>query len=116
MSEIKIHVDDSYLQTLLSFLQTLSYVRVEVIENKKGRNKPKQANGSVSNANEAYLATLPPGSTLRAAFKPMRKNVTAEDLIRESGYVRTDWEKIRQIGIEMDIPQSVEELLAQLTP
>ena len=53
---------------------------------------------------------------LRQVVKPTRKGkVTAEDLIRESGYVRTDWEKVKEIGAAMDIPQSTEELLAQLS-
>ena len=56
-------------------------------------------------------------SLLSQVVKPIRKgNVTAEDLIRESGYVRTDWEKVKEIGAAMDIPQTTEELLAQLTP
>ena len=48
-------------------------------------------------------------------FHTCHKKVTAEDLIRKSGYVRTDWEKVKEIGAAMDIPQTTEELLAQLT-
>jgi vacuolar-type H+-ATPase subunit I/STV1 len=112
MSELKIHVEDQYLPALLSYLQGLSYIRVEQIKEKKG-SKQKQ---TATNATERYLATLSPTDPMRQAIKPMRENVTAEDLVRESGYVKTDWDKVRQIGIEMDIPQTYEELIAQLTP
>ncbi len=114
MSEIKLNIDDQYLQTFLAFLQTLNYVQVEkVTQGAPGR----KAKAEPGDATEAFLAGLPPDSPLRQVVKPIRKgNVTADDLIRESGYVKTDWEKVREIGLAMDIPQSTEELLAQLTP
>jgi len=102
MLELRIQIDEQYLQTFLSFLQTLSYVKVEVIEvPRKVKNKKKSAPVS---ATDVYLATLSPDSPLRKVIKPIRQNVTVEDLIRESGYVRTDWEKIREIGLAMAIP------------
>jgi len=114
MSEIKISIDDQYLKTFMAFLQTLNYVRVEEVA--KEGTKVQKAKAKSDNATEVFLSQLPPESPLRQAIKPIRKgSVTEEDLIRESGYVRTDWEKIREIGLAMDIPQSTEELLAQLT-
>lgn len=115
MSEIKISIDDQYLKTFMAFLQTLNYVQVEEVT-KEGR-KARKIKAKSVNATEVFLSQFPPDNPLRKAVKPIRKgNVTAEDLIRESGYVRTDWEKIREIGLAMDIPQSTEELLTQLTP
>ena len=114
MSEIKISIDDQYLQAFLAFLQTLNYVQVEKVTASAGKDKTKT---QTDNATEAFLDGLPSDSPLRQVVKPIRKGeVTAEDLIRESGYVKTDWEKVHEIGIAMDIPQSTEELLAQLTP
>jgi len=114
MSEIKINIDDKYLQAFLAYLQTLSYVQVEKVSKKPSDRREKAKAG---NATEAFLDGLPPDSPLRQVVKPIRKGkVTAEDLIRESGYVRTDWEKVKEIGAAMDIPQTTEELLAQLTP
>jgi hypothetical protein len=109
MSEIKIQVDDKYLQAFLAFLDTLSYVKVEKISHANSQS-------TAEDMTEAFLSKLPPDSPLRRVVKPIRKGkVTAEDLMRESGYERTDWEKIREIGVAMDIEQSTEELLAQLT-
>ncbi len=107
MSEIRINIDDKYLQAFLAYLKTLSYVEVE---------KVTEATSELGNASEAFLDGLPQDSPLFKAVKPMRKGkVTAEDLIQESGFVRTDWEKVKEIGDAMDIPQSTEELLAQLS-
>jgi vacuolar-type H+-ATPase subunit I/STV1 len=115
MSELKIHVEDQYLPALLSYLQSLSYIRVEQIKEKKG-SKQKQTATTATNATERYLASLSPNDPMRQAIKPMRENVTADDLVRESGYVKTDLRKLRQLAIDMDIPQSAEELIAQLRP
>jgi len=113
MSEIKISIDDQYLQAFLAFLQTLNYVQVEKVTK---RGKSNKAKPKTCNAAESFLENLPPDSPLRQAVKPIRKgNVTAEDLIRESRYVKTDWEKVREIGAKMNIPQSTKELMAQLS-
>jgi len=113
MSEIKITIDDQYLQAFLALLETLNYVQVEKVTNgvQSGKSEAKPVD-----ATEAFLAGLAPDSPLRQVVRPIRKgDVTAEDLIRESGYVRTDLEKLRRLSIELDIPQSTDELLAQLT-
>jgi len=114
MSEIKISIDDQYLQAFLAFLQTLNYVQVEKVTKGTRDRKVKPKRGSPT---EAFLSALPPDSPLRQAVKPIRKGkVTAEDLVRESGYVKTDLEKLRRLAEDLDIPQSTDELLAQLTP
>ena len=115
MSEIKLSIDDQYLQAFLSFLQTLHYVRVEKVAPNGRTKKTKEKKDQPASVAEVFLAGLPPDSPLHQAVKPIRKNVTVEDLIRESGYVRTDLEKLRRLAIELDIPQSTETLLAQLT-
>lgn len=110
MSEVKLHIDDHYLQAFLDFLRTIDYVRVEKVTDSANEDYP-------ANATESFLAGLAEDNPLRQVIKPIRKGkVTAEDLIRESGYLKTDWNKVKEIGEAMDIPQSLEELLAQLTP
>ncbi len=116
MSEIKLSIDDQYLQAFLAFLQTLHYVQVEKVMPNGQVEKPKGEKPQPGTAAETFLAGLPPDSPLHHAVKPIRKSVTVEELIRESGYVRTDWEKVKAIGIAMEIPQSADELIAQLTP
>ena len=115
MSEIKLSIDDQYLQAFLAFLQTLHYVQVEKVMPNGQVEKPKGEKPQPGTAAETFLAGLPPDSPLHHAVKPIRKSVTVEELIRESGYVRTDLEKLRQLAIELAIPQSTETLLAQLT-
>ena len=111
MSEIKIIIDDRYLQAFLAFLKTLNYVEVSKVSQDKSKTI-----ASSPDVNGNFLANLPPDSLLRQAVKPTRKNVTADELIRESGNVKTDLEILRQLAIELDIQQSTEELLAQLQP
>jgi hypothetical protein len=117
MSELKIHVEDQYLPTLLNYLQSLSYIRVEQIKEKKS-SKPKQAKISEPNTTERYLTSLAPDDPMRqAAIRPMRENATADQLFQEGGSIKTDWDKVRQIGIEMEISEdNIEQILAQLTP
>ena len=110
MSEIKINIDDSYLQDFLKFLKTLNYVEVKKIT--ETNNKTLEQN---SNFSGFPLEQLPPESPLRKAIKPLRKKVTAEDLILENGNIKTDLEKLRQLAIDLDIQESTEELLSQLS-
>jgi len=50
MSEIKISIDDQYLQAFLAFLQTLNYVQVEKVtkNGKSGKAKPETGNATES--------------------------------------------------------------------
>ena len=107
MSEIKINIDDRDLQAFVAFLETLNYLKVEKVIQSKG--------SSSMDPNSAFLSSLPPDSPLRQAVKSIRKNVTTDDLIRESGDLKTDLGALRQLAIALDIPQSSEELLAQLS-
>jgi hypothetical protein len=108
MSEIKIIVEDRYLETLLSFLQTVNYVKV-------GEVRPNGEAARTRNATTELVAALPSDDPMRAALKNPRKDVTLEELVRESGYKGTDWDAISKIGKEMDIPQEIDELLEQLS-
>ena len=68
------------------------------------------------NANERLLASLPVDDPLRAFIKPhpMRKHVTAEQLMKEQNYKGTDWDKLNAIARDMAIEEPIELLLAQL--
>lgn len=109
MTEIKLNVDDRYLPAFLAFMETLAYVEVEKVKRTKRGAK-------TAVAAQALRDSLPPGSPLREAIKPIRTNVTAEDLIRESGNLKTDLEQLKKLALELDIPQSADELIEQLTP
>ncbi len=109
MSEIKLSIEDKYLSTFLNFLSTLNYVSIkEIAENE---NKP---NGK--NAQEFFLKNLSPNDPMKQASQPMRSGVTAQDLIKEQGYKKTDWERLEQLAKEMDIQEPIEQLIEQLTP
>ena len=63
---------------------------------------------------ERTLRVLAPDDPLRQAIKPLRKNVTADDLMREQGYTGTNWEKVRELAERLAIEEPLELLLAQL--
>ena len=111
MSEIKINIDDRYLHDFLRFLETLNYVDVKKVITDKNKTMDNS-----TDMNGSFFANLPPDSPLRKAVKPVKKNVTVEDLILESGNIKTDLDKLRQLAIDLNIQQSTEELIAQLTP
>ncbi len=100
MSEIKINIQDQYIRAFLEFLQTLNYVQVKEI----GGVAVKQNSAS---ATEAFLKTLSPNDPLRKAIQPNRQGISANDLIKEQGYEKTDWSRLNQLAKDMDI-QSIE--------
>lgn len=115
MTEIKIQVEEQYLQALLNFLQTLPYVQLKLGKMPFSANRIDGLESSnVEEAGVPYLNTLPSSHPLRAAIKPIRRSAKIEDLIKESGYIKTDWEKIRQLAQDLDIQESAEDLIAQL--
>ena len=67
-------------------------------------------------ANERLLATLAADDPLRAFIKPqpIRKHVTAEQLMKEQNYKGTDWDRLNAIARDMAIEEPIELLLAQL--
>ena len=67
-------------------------------------------------ANERLLATLADDDPLRAFIKPnpIRKHVTAEQLMKEQNYTRTNWERVYKLVDNMAIEEPIELLLAQL--
>ena len=108
MTEIKLNIEEQYLQAFLEYLKTLTYVSVQEVSG-KGR----RANGA--SASETMLQNLSPEDPLRKAVRPLRKAVTAEQLAHEQGYQKTDWKRVEQLAKEMDIQEPIEDLLAQLT-
>ena len=65
-------------------------------------------------ASERYLKTLDFDDPLRQAIKPIRKNVTIEDIEREQGYTHTDLNRLDELAKNMAIEEPLELLLAQL--
>jgi hypothetical protein len=106
MSEIKINIEDKHLFAFIEFLKTLNYVQISEVS----------ANGKTRPSTKVFLDTLAPDDPLRMAAKPLRAAVTADDLIREQQYQKTDWKRVKAIAQKMDIQEPIEDLLAQLTP
>ena len=65
-------------------------------------------------ASERYLKTLDFDDPLRQAIKPIRKNVTIEDIEREQNYTGTDLNLLRQLAEDLAIEEPLDLLLAQL--
>ena len=110
MSEIKINIEDEHLFAFIEFLKTLNYVQISEVS------AVGLTNGKAKPSAKAFLDTLPEDDPLRTAVKPLRAAVTADDLIREQRYQKTDWKKVKAIARKMDIQEPIEDLLAQLTP
>ena len=108
MTELKIKIEDQYLAAFLNFLETLNYVEVD-------QSATKRSESARQSATEKFLQTAEPEHPLRKGVRPVRKGATIEDLIRESGYKKTDWKKVASHADNMNIMESTEELLAQLT-
>ena len=64
-----------------------------------------------------FLDELPiPEENAKRIFRPIRRgNTTIEDLKREQNYKGMDWEKANAWAKSLDIQESAEELIAQLT-
>lgn len=104
MTELKIKIEDQYLAAFLNFLETLNYVEVE---------KP-VGKGAQQSALEKFLETAGPDHPMRKAVKPEPKNTTIDLIVSASGYKKTNWAKVAAHAEKMEIPESTEELLAQL--
>ncbi len=102
MSELKLKIEDHYLQSFLNMLQSLNYVSVEQIT---PSSKKKQKNN---------LFNLAKNHPLREAIKPIRPFVPLQELAKEQNYIKTDWQALDKIVDEMDIQEPLELLLAQL--
>jgi hypothetical protein len=63
-----------------------------------------------------FLDELPiPEENAKRIFMPIRRNTTLEDLKREQNFKGTDWKKANEWAKSLDIQESAEELIAQLT-
>ena len=63
---------------------------------------------------ETMLNNLSPDDPLRKAIKPIRENVTLDDIKRENNYKKTNWESLRQLAHDLAIEEPIELLLQQL--
>ena len=63
-----------------------------------------------------FLDELPiPEENAKRIFMPIRRNTTLEDLKREQNFKGTDWKKANEWAKSLDIQESAEELIAQLS-
>ena len=102
MSELKLTIEDNYLNSFLKMLQQLNYVSVEQV-------KP-----SSRKTTKSKLDNLAKNHPLREAIKPMRTFVPLQDLAKEQNYTKTDWKVLDKMVDEMDIQEPLDLLLEQL--
>jgi hypothetical protein len=91
----------------MKVLGTLDYVEVE-------QSTAGQSVRITKNATDNFLQVAEPMHPLRKAIRPIRQGVTIEDLIKESGFKKTNWQKVALHAHKMKITETTEELLAQL--
>lgn len=63
----------------------------------------------------AFRAILEKDARMEPIFKPIRKHVTIDDLIREQNYTGPDKAAIDEIARKLNITEPLDELLAQLS-
>ena len=105
MTEIKLTVDDRYLQPFLGFLKTLGYVSVREVSSKS--QKADGASGEVLQKIEASPQT--------PFAEPLKEKTELAEILREQGYEGPDRLRFGQFVKEMDIREPIEELLSQLS-
>lgn len=108
MSEIRLNVDDRYLQTLLGLLKKLDYVEVKRVSKNELPQEEKTTTGD-------YLSTIPATDPLHLALKKPIQSVNIEDALINNEYQKTDLAELEKLAIELAIPQTADELIAQLT-
>jgi vacuolar-type H+-ATPase subunit I/STV1 len=108
MSEIRIDVDDQYLQPLLDFLRTLNYVHI---------NKVSGALDQLVTTDTAVAgqATISADEALLQALKTPISTTDIEAALLNTDYHGTDLIKLGQFAADLDIPQSAEDLISQLS-
>ena len=63
---------------------------------------------------EKMLNRMDPDDPIRKSYKPIRKGVTLEDIMREQNYKKIDWDEMNARAKALDIQEPLEVLLAQL--
>lgn len=108
MSEIRLNVDDRYLQALLGLLKKLDYVEVKKISKSDLTQEEKSTTGD-------YLSTIPTTDPLHLALKKPIQSVNIEDALINNEYQKTNLAELEKFATELAIPQTADELIAQLS-
>ncbi|MEN9612098.1 MAG: hypothetical protein RLZZ628_2912 [Bacteroidota bacterium] len=108
MSEIRLTIPDEHLSSFLSYLETITYIKVEQVR------PPKKRRPTAKSATARVLQSLAWNDPLRQAIKPIRPQVSLETLVQEQHYTGTDWQKLKKIAKDLAIPEPIEVLWAQL--
>jgi len=108
MSEIRLDVDDRYLQPLLGFLRTLNYVQINKVS------------GSSNQLDKTEVLTELQDTTtaddlLLLALRTPIATTDLETALLNDNYHGTDLLKLGQFANDLDIPQSAEDLISQLS-
>jgi hypothetical protein len=106
MYAIKLNVEKEYLITFLSYLETLQAVQIEKITKKQENQvlvSPQAPNFAADNVR-------------KRALKPIRKGITLQQILKEQNYKGTDWSKVDEIAMALNLQEPLNDLLNQLTP
>jgi hypothetical protein len=90
-------------------IETLKYeilAKIVSIQNEAVLQRLKDVLDSISKDNDLLYRIV----------KPVRKNITVEDLIREQNYKGFDRAAFDKLAVELNIQDPIEELLALSTP
>jgi vacuolar-type H+-ATPase subunit I/STV1 len=108
MSEIRLNVDDRYLQPLLGFLRTLNYVQINKVSESSNQLEKTDSIAALQN-------TITTDDPLLLALKTPIVTTDLEAALLNENYHGTDLLKLGQFATDLDIPQSAEDLISQLS-
>ncbi len=106
MSEIKLQVDDRYLQVFLEYLKTLNYVEVSKVSTVKLKQ-----NTDLSSNSFTEVSLVDP---IKIVLRNPNLSTSLEDALINKTYRQTDLEGLNQFSEELSIPESIDELISQL--
>ena len=109
MYKVELNIEKEYLVAFLSYLETIQAIQIKKITQSRTADKP-------LSKGEKLLKTLPKSDPLRQAIRPIRKGVTLQQILKEQNYQGTDWAKVDEIAVAMNLQEPLEDLLNQLTP
>ena len=106
MSEIKLTVQDQYLNAFLEFLKTLDYVSIKRVAGQ-------QQNGAVAPLPDK--SPIVPVVDANKLIEPLTETTDLATLLEEQQYTGPDRKRFRDLVKTIAIEEPVKELLAQLT-
>ena len=113
MYEVKLNIEEKYLSAFLAYVHKFNSATVEKVTKQDAPKVSEET--AVPSKTAIFLSSLDPNDPLREVIKPIRNNITLEEIIKEQHYKGTNWSLIDKIAVDMAIEEPIEDLLAQLT-